>query len=87
MLLSNENEVKRAKKLGITDLNKKYNIADMINGDVMFCATGVTDGDMVKGININNNTFEASTFILHKSQKIYKKIKNIKKNEYKFCFR
>ena len=38
------------KKLGIKNLNKKYNIEDMIKGDVIFCATGVTDGDLVKGI-------------------------------------
>ena len=42
----------RAKKMGITDFNKKYNIEDMIKGDVMFCATAITDGDLVKGIKI-----------------------------------
>ena len=80
LVLSNDDEVKRAKRLGITDLNRKYNIADMVKGDVMFCATGVTDGDMLKGINIrDNNTFEATTFALHKSQKTSKFIKNIVK--------
>ena len=50
----------------------------MVKGDVIFCATGVTDGDMLKGINlINDNEFEATTFALHKSQKISKIIKNI----------
>ena len=78
LVLSDDDEVKRAKKLGITDLKRKYNISDMVKGDVIFCATGVTDGDMLKGINlINDNEFEATTFVLHKSQKISKIVKNI----------
>ena len=36
--------------MGITDFKKKYNIDDMIKGDVMFCATGITDGDLTDGI-------------------------------------
>ena len=78
LVLSDDAEVNRAKKLGITDLKRKYNIPDMVKGDVIFCATGVTDGDMLKGINIiNDNEFEATTFALHKSQKISKIVKNI----------
>ena len=78
LVLSDDAEVNRAKKLGITDLKRKYNISDMVKGDVIFCATGVTDGDMLKGINLlNDNEFEATTFALHKSQKISKIVKNI----------
>ena len=78
LVLSDDNEVNRAKKLGITDFKRKYNISDMVKGDVIFCATGVTDGDMLKGINLlNDNEFEATTFALHKSQKISKIVKNI----------
>ncbi len=77
LVLSNEEEVNRAKKLGITDLNKKYNIEDMIKGDVIFCASGVTDGDMLKGIKDKGDSFEASSFVLHKSQKLSKKVKNV----------
>ena len=43
LVLSDDAEIKRAKKLGITDLKRKYNISDMIKGDVIFCATGVTN--------------------------------------------
>ena len=78
LVLSDDAEIKRAKKLGITDLKRKYNISDMVKGDVIFCATGVTDGDMLKGINlISDNEFEATTFALHKSQKTSKIVKNI----------
>ena len=75
-LVLNEEEKIRAKKLGIKDFNKKYNIEDMVKGDVIFCATGVTDGDLANGVRDLGNEYEVNTFALHKSKKINKKIKN-----------
>jgi fructose-1,6-bisphosphatase class II len=46
----NEGEVERAKKMGIKDINKKFSIEDLAAGDVMFAATGVTDGDYLQGV-------------------------------------
>ena len=71
--------INEAKYLGIKNLSKKYNISDMVRGDVIFCATGVTDGDIVKGIKDRGDSFESETFVLHKSSKTNKKIKNINK--------
>ena len=76
LVFQNDSEKKRAKKLGINDLGKKYSITDMIKGDVMFSATGVTDGTLVKGIIDQGNFFESETLVLHKSSKINKIIKN-----------
>ena len=76
LVLDAEEKV-RAKKLGITDFEKKYNIDDMVKGDVIFCATGVTSGDLANGVKDLGNEFEVNTFVLHKSQKIIKSIKNI----------
>tara|TARA_B100000945_G_scaffold309069_1_gene299529 strand:- start:126 stop:1073 length:948 start_codon:yes stop_codon:yes gene_type:complete len=76
LILSDEDEVIRARKLGIVDIKRKYNIEDMIKGDVIFCATGVTDGEILNGINETGDFFEASSFVLHKSQKLIKKIVN-----------
>ena len=76
LVFQNNNEKERAKKLGIKDLNKKYNINDMIKGDVIFCATGVTDGDFVKGIVDTGDSFRSETLVLHKSSKTNKIIKN-----------
>ena len=67
----------RARKLGIQDFNKKYNIDDMVRGDVIFCATGVTSGDLTKGVKDLRNEFEVTTFALHKSKKINKIVTNI----------
>ena len=76
-LVLNEEEKIRAKKLGIKDFNRKYNIDDMVRGDVIFCATGVTSGDLTKGVKDLGNEFEVTTFALHKSKKINKIITNI----------
>ena len=48
----------------------------MVKGDVLFCATGVTDGDLVKGIKDCGDSFEAETYVLHKSSNTNKIIKN-----------
>tara|TARA_B100001123_G_C15260125_1_gene1006286 strand:- start:562 stop:1506 length:945 start_codon:yes stop_codon:yes gene_type:complete len=76
LVFQNINEENRAIKLGIKDLKQKYNIDDMVKGDVIFCATGVTDGDFVKGINIVEDSFNSETLVLHKSSKTNKIIKN-----------
>ena len=76
LILDNDEKI-RAKKLGIIDFNKKYNIDEMIKGDVIFCATGVTDGDLAKGVTDLGNEYKVTTFALHKSQKVIKTISNI----------
>ncbi len=65
----------RAKKMGIIDLEKKYHLKEIITGDTIFCATGITSGDLVSGINIDNNDFTSETLITHKSAGLKKIIK------------
>ena len=76
-LVLDDGEKIRAKKLGITDFNKKYNIDDMVRGDVIFCATGVTTGDLANGVKDLGNEFEVNSLVLHKSQNIIKSVTNI----------
>ncbi len=76
LVFQNEKQKKKALNLGIKDLNKKYEIYDMIKGDVLFSATGVTDGDLVKGIKDEGEYFYAETLILHKQSKTNKLIQN-----------
>ena len=75
-LVLDKSEEDRAKRMGIKDLKKKYNIEDMIKGDVMFCATAITNGDLADGIKDNNNFYETTTLALHKDGKINKLFKN-----------
>jgi len=76
LVFQNVDEENRSKELGIKNLKQKYNIDDMVKGDVIFCATGVTDGDFVKGIVDIKDSFKSETLVLHKSSKTNKIIKN-----------
>ena len=69
----------RAKKMGIIDLEKKYHLKEIITGDSIFCATGITSGDLVSGINIDSNEFTSETLITHKSSGLKKIIKKKQK--------
>src|SRR6201994_4166772 len=50
LVFRNEDERKRAAKWGVKDLNRKYHLHELVSGDVVFSATGVTDGSMLKGV-------------------------------------
>lgn len=50
LIFRNDDEKARATKMGITDFNKVYRLEDLAKGSVMFCATGVTDGPLLKGV-------------------------------------
>ena len=76
LVYEDDEQKNRAKSLGIKDINRKYNISDMVKGDVIFSATGVTNGDIVNGIKLYDDFFESETFLLHKSTKTNKIIKN-----------
>ena len=66
-IFNNDKDIERAKKMGIKDLNKKYDLNEIIKGDSIFCATGITSGDLVKGINCNDNKYITQTLVTHKS--------------------
>ena len=64
LLFRNDDERSRAAKAGITDLNKKYAMNELAHGDVMFAATGVTNGAMLRGIRIFPGGAETHTIIM-----------------------
>ena len=66
-IFDNEKDVKRAKQMGIKNLNKKYDLKEIIKGDSIFCATGITSGDLVKGIIFKDNNYITETLVTHKS--------------------
>ena len=74
-IFNTDKEKDRAKKMGITDYDKKYELNEIISGDSIFCATGITSGDLVAGIEINKNKFTSETLITHKSLGLKKIIK------------
>ena len=50
LMLRGEDEKQRARRAGIEDLNAKWDVGQMVRGDVMFAATGITDGHLLKGV-------------------------------------
>ncbi len=74
-IFDNDIAIKRAKDMGIIDLKKKYELKDIVRGDSIFCATGITDGELVKGVEISGDHFITDTFVTHKSSDIRKNIK------------
>ena len=55
LLFRNDEERKRARAMGVSDLNRKYGLNDLARGDVMFAATGVTDGALLRGVHRHTN--------------------------------
>ena len=74
-LFKTDKDIKRAKDMGIDDLNKKYDLKEIVKGDSIFCATGITSGDLVNGIKIKNNYFISETLVTHKSSNFKQVIK------------
>ena len=61
--------------MGITDLDKKYQLNEIISGDSIFCATGITSGDLVSGIKFDGSEFYSETLVTHKSSGVKKIVK------------
>ncbi len=64
-LFNTKNEINRAKQMGIEDLNKKYEINEIVRGDSIFCATGITTGDLMNGIVKKNNKYITETIVAY----------------------
>jgi len=78
-IFDNEKDIKEAKSMGISDLNKKYELNEIVRGDSIFCATGITTSDVLKGINLENNTYHSQTLVTHKSSN-FKELVNLVKS-------
>ena len=74
-IFDNDKDIKDANKMGITDLNKKYELNEIIKGDSIFCSTGITSSEMLNGVVINNNEYITETLVTHKSLKFKETIK------------
>ena len=76
-LFHTEEDKRRANKMGITNLTKKYELDEIVKGDSIFCATGITSGDLVSGIRTENNEFISETLVTHKDTSLKKIIKKV----------
>ena len=72
-IFDNDKDINEAKQMGITDLNKKYELNEIVKGDSIFCATGITTCDVLSGIEIIDNNYTSQTLVTHKNSN-YKEI-------------
>ena len=76
-IFDNEKDIIEAKSMGITDLNKKYELNEIVKGDSLFCASGITTNEVLNGIIIEEDKFISETLVTHKNTNFKKIVKNI----------
>ena len=76
-IFDNEKDIIEAKSMGVTDLNKKYELNEIVKGDSIFCASGITNNEVLKGIVIERDKFVSETLVTHKTSNFKKVIKSI----------
>jgi fructose-1,6-bisphosphatase II / sedoheptulose-1,7-bisphosphatase len=64
LILDTDEKRERAAKMGIGDPRKKYTMEDMVRGDCLFSATGVTDGSMLRGVKFRGEVIETETVVM-----------------------
>lgn len=64
LVLDSEEKRERATKMGIKDPRKKYQIEDMVKGDCLFAATGVTDGSLLRGVRFRKDLIQTETVVM-----------------------
>ena len=64
LVINNDDEKNRAEKIGIKDLEKKYNLNELAHGDIIFSATGVTEGTMVRGVRSDSSHYITHSLVL-----------------------
>ncbi len=64
LVLDTEEKRERAAKMGIKDPRRKYQIEDMVKGECLFAATGVTDGRMLRGVQFGRDVIETDTVVM-----------------------
>ncbi len=75
-IFDNDKDKSRAQTMGIKNFDKKYELNEIVTGDSIFCATGITNGDLVSGIELKDKYFVTETLITHKSSNLKKVFKN-----------
>ena len=76
-IFDNENDIQQANSMGIKDLDKKYELSEIVRGDSIFCATGITDSSFIKGITFDQDKYISETLITHKNTNYKQLVKNV----------
>jgi fructose-1,6-bisphosphatase II / sedoheptulose-1,7-bisphosphatase len=76
-IFDNEKDIIEAKSMGITDLNKKYELNEIVKGDSLFCASGITTSEVLNGIIIDEDKFISETLVTHKNTNFKEIVKSV----------
>ena len=74
-IFDNDKDILEAKSMGITDLNKKYELNEIVKGDSLFCASGITSSDVLNGTILKEDKIISETLVTHKSSNFRKVVK------------
>jgi fructose-1,6-bisphosphatase II / sedoheptulose-1,7-bisphosphatase len=75
LVLDTAEKRERAAKMGIVNLKQKYDISDMVKGDCLFAATGVTSGSMLRGVQFHNGIIETQTVVMRSATGTVRRIR------------
>jgi fructose-1,6-bisphosphatase II / sedoheptulose-1,7-bisphosphatase len=64
LILDTPEKRERARRMGITEPDRKYGVNDLASGDVLFAATGVTDGSLMQGVKFRQDSVRTSTIVM-----------------------
>ena len=78
-IFDNDEDIKEANTMGIKDLDRKYELREIIKGDTIFCATGITTSDFINGIILDQEKVLTETLVTHKSSNFKKLIQSTNK--------
>jgi fructose-1,6-bisphosphatase II / sedoheptulose-1,7-bisphosphatase len=76
-IFDNEKDILEAKSMGITDLEKKYDLNEIVKGDSIFCASGITNSEFLKGIITEEDKYICETLVTHKSNNFVETVKSV----------
>ena len=84
LILDTPEKIERAAKMGVSDPKKAYTMEEMAKGDVIFAATGVTDGNMLSGVRFGRNGITTHTLVMRSSSGTIREIRATHQGEHKF---
>ena len=76
-IFDNKKDIQQANSMGIKDLDKKYELSEIVRGDSIFCATGITDSSFIKGLTFDQDEYISETLITHKNTNYKQLVKNV----------
>jgi len=85
LITDNDDQKKRAARMGIKDFNTKFSMMEMASGDVIFAATGVTDGSMLDGIKVTAEGVSTHTVVMRSLTGTVRHIKAFHRADSKFA--